>query len=66
MVTGTAGVIAAGAWGVVRAFSTGIEDRDRLHALREEVERRKEARLERLREMAAKNPLMKQPTTPTA
>ncbi|MCE7972753.1 MAG: hypothetical protein DYG92_00280 [Leptolyngbya sp. PLA1] len=65
MVAGTAGIIGAGAWGVARAFSTSIGDIDRLRALRLEVELRKAARLERLREIAAKNPLMKQSATPT-
>lgn len=65
MLASTTGVILAGAWGVARAIQTGLGDVDRLQILRAEVERRKEARLERLREMAAKNPLMKQPPTPT-
>lgn len=66
MLAGTAGIIGAAAWGVARAFSTTIVDLDRLQALRLEVEERKAARLERLRELAAKNPLLKQPPTPTA
>ncbi|GEM_PF-5242498 len=66
MLAGSAGIIGAGAWGVARAFSTSLLDLDRLQALREEVDRRKEVRQERLREIAARNPLLKQPTTPTA